>query len=195
MKVGSQNPMFQKSIIKPLRINSKLGTYYLEGEDLLDQKTVEYPIIQNEDDEQFEPIAEAFVKLPEFKTRGQVLTIESINKKSIKALDKDAYWKIIYLNRNGILSTRTIYSPEISYTLKPQDFSNATAKRTAQDYYLKAICIRKNHSERHFLIDKIQSIEVLPLSAQSNFAKLKTPITTGRAKLPSGPKKSRTKTH
>ena len=69
LKIKSSNPNFRYTIIKPLGIIYKAGSYYIEGDDYLENKIVDFLI--DGSNNQFIPVEVRFDQLPEFKAEGK----------------------------------------------------------------------------------------------------------------------------
>jgi hypothetical protein len=164
LKTVSENNNFKQTIIKPQSIFYKLGSYFLEAKDYLQNKLIEVLIGPNRED-QFGELLDDFQQLPIFETYGQELRITPIRKETVSKLSQSVFWRIKYRDSNDNITTRTVYQPEYFHTteIDPDDEDNII-----QIDYLKAKCILRNHQERFFRIDRIQRIEVLEIDAIQN---------------------------
>jgi hypothetical protein len=156
---NSPNIRFNRTIIKPLSVVYKLGTYYVEAYDYLQNKVCEVPI--NSDMDQFTSVPE-LIHLPRFEENGDRLDILPITKISLQRLDPRKFWRIKYKDNTGAQTVRTIY--DVSYFHSMEISNNPESEDTrVRVEYIKATCILKNHKERYFRIDRIQTLKVLDL--------------------------------
>jgi hypothetical protein len=158
LKTKSPNELFNQTIIKPTRIIYKLGNYYLEAKDYLENKTIE--ILIKESEEQFTLIDQEFEHLPRFEPNGNQLTIISINKDTLPDVPADNFWRIKYKDTSDNFTTRTIYNPEF-FKMFTSDVDEDGEPITID--YIRATCLLRNHADRYFRIDRIQKLEVLDL--------------------------------
>ena len=161
LKTSNPDSLFKSTFIKPLRIIYKTGRYYLEGEDYLENKTVETLI--NGAKNQFVFLENQFEQLPRFQSSGKRLTIIGTRKENLSKLSKKYYWRISYKNFSDKITIRTIYNPSFF-----QGNETDSEGKVHNIDYLKANCILRNHSERYFRIDRIQKLQVLELEATKN---------------------------
>jgi hypothetical protein len=164
------------TIIKPERINSRNGKYFVDCYNYLKNRTEEIPIdyedvIKHDGDgvliNQFEIIEELFInELPSFNEIGQKIDFKTINKKNIDSLDEKKYWRIRYKSQNDDITERTIikekiFSSDIPLN-KEDDIEDDSTKKIE---YLKAKCLLRD-ADRYFRIDRIQNIKVLNLNVE-----------------------------
>ena len=162
LQCKSENPLLKKTVVKPLRIVYKAGSYYLEAEDYLENKISEIHLTNVDD--QFEKIDHQFDSLPKFEASRSTLKYKPITKRTLISLKvRKEYLRIKYKDFNDNVTVRTIY--DISFmTLKEQDDND---EDVAIDY-IKAKCILRNHEDRYFRIDRIQTIQALEIKFGEN---------------------------
>jgi len=160
LKTISQSLLFKNTCIKPIQIVYKAGNYFLEAEDYLENKIIDF-LIEGKTN-QFEFIDTKFTELPSFKLLKNKLNITAISKKELIRFSKNNYWRIKYSDVNENLSVRTIF--DISFF---QNSKIENGKKINIDY-VKAQCISSNCEERFFRIDRIQKIKIIDIDASKN---------------------------
>jgi len=157
LTTSSTNPLLSKTIIKPLKINFRIGNYYLEGMDYLENKVIDILIEATES--QFIPIDAEFDQLPMFEATGKHLIIKPIRKDTLAALPPNKPWRIKYKDANNNVTTRTIYNSDFYHS----EERNSDTEETETVHYLKASCLGSDGASRYFRIDRIQTLKVLEI--------------------------------
>lgn len=166
LKFNNPNISYNKgnTIGKPLRISYNHCYYELEYFDYLTNKT--YVINLNDfSKSSFKIISNPILKFaPAFSEVHIGLTpIEFIENHILAASTAvlKNFFKIKYVDRNDIHTTRTITNCKFFYNGNLVDVG--TANENKMERYLKADCLMRNGEERYFKFQNIQSIELLDI--------------------------------
>lgn len=161
LRIASPGQIFRQTIIKPIRIIYKSGNYFIEGDDFLENTTVE--ILLEEDPDQFTIIPEISQQLPDFGMDGSKVMLSFVDKANLLELPQGSFWRIKYKSLNDTVTTRTIYRPLFC------DYLEMDAKKPKTIDYVEANCILRNCEKRLFRIDRILRVEVVDLLYSENF--------------------------
>lgn len=138
-----------ETIIKPQSIKCTHGLYYLLGYDYLLNTTKEFKINDKLELPESE-ITLYSIKVPDFNTDNLKIDKFDVQLKNVinKARQEKKFIRIKYADRNGNVTFRTI----MNFKIESVD----------NDTYLVGKCLLRN-SERYFLFERIQFLEVLNL--------------------------------
>jgi len=150
-----------KTIVKPRSITVRIGAYYLRGYDILLNEMREVLIDKSVD---FIAVENPYEKeVPNFNiesnpnSAAQAFIYNEIVESSLYAIKNRRYVRIRYKNRNDQISIRTIM---IFNVVEVNE--NGTLLK-----YLIGFCLLRQEN-RHFRIDRIQSLQVVILSHADN---------------------------
>lgn len=148
-----------ETIIRPKKIISRAGRYYLKGYNYKTGNDIEINFLELGN---FKPIAyeDTFLdELPSFNLKPK-LNVVSLNSKTISDIFKrwkDRLFSISYLNSSGEKSKRVIAIKEIVDSKEKDDDGEPI-------YYIISHCFTKN-DERYFKSNRIKKIKVLNVAA------------------------------